>query len=169
MPGDTVKVSSAVVRIDNLRVIGDAGPGDPRTTATHITLPWQGATTPSAIEFPAAPPGLYSQVSLRLEGDFVDAYNIQGTVLIGADWRPFVIHDNRELTLSVRANVRLEAGALAQVPLYVDLGHVLDAVAFDQLPDQGGTLTLDPGSAQVGAVRNAVVEAIGLDDTAPPL
>jgi hypothetical protein len=169
MPEDTIRISHVLLRLDNLRVIGDAGPGDPRTTAVHASLEWQGTRKPAAFAFLTAPPGLYSQVSIRLEGDFLDSYVIEGEALVGGTWTPYTIHDAQEFTIHVTTNVRLSATAAAQVPLYVDAQHVVENVNFAALPDVGGTLQLDSTSPQIASVRAALAEAFGLDDTAPPL
>ena len=70
-PGDLgggITIESARFKIDSVRVIGDAGPGDPRTTATQFEARWNQETAPADNVFDDAPPGLYSQISLSIDG-----------------------------------------------------------------------------------------------------
>src|SRR5688500_3658503 len=81
IPGDIVSglvVHNARFSLDTLRVVGDAGPGDPRTTASVIDVRWRCASggdppcseteAPTDMTFDQAPPGLYSQVALKFDG-----------------------------------------------------------------------------------------------------
>src|SRR5438094_9495192 len=53
-------LTSARFACDSLRVIGDAGPGDVRTTSKDFEVFWDDSNAPDSIKFADAPPGLYS-------------------------------------------------------------------------------------------------------------
>src|SRR5512139_998511 len=55
---DGVTIDSARFAFDSLRVIGDAGPGDPRTTARSFEVRWEkDRDPPTTIMFADAPTG----------------------------------------------------------------------------------------------------------------
>src|SRR5262245_7524747 len=61
IPGDVtdkITITSATFRPQILRVIGDAGPGDTRTTQLAFGLSWSSGSAPPTINFPSAPTGL---------------------------------------------------------------------------------------------------------------
>ena len=57
LSGNTT-IESATFRISSLRVIGDADPGDPRTTQASFVVQWGSELEPQAIVFNTAPSGL---------------------------------------------------------------------------------------------------------------
>ena len=65
--GNGLTLEVATFALDRLRVVGDAAPGDPRTTASATELRWDDVTKPPEVSFPNAPGGVYSQLSLLIE------------------------------------------------------------------------------------------------------
>jgi hypothetical protein len=68
---DGVTLERARFLMSSLRVVGDAGPGDPRTTQSAMELGFAWPSTdqrPTTITFDAAPTGLYSQVAIVFDG-----------------------------------------------------------------------------------------------------
>src|SRR5262249_42344521 len=98
IPGDVgseITVASATFSVDNLRVIGDAGPRDPPPPLIGFEVDWADNVHPFDIPFPAAPSGLYSKVAFELDGLLVsDSIDIAGTVRVGGNAKPFEIHDH---------------------------------------------------------------------------
>src|SRR5450631_992612 len=70
--GDGLSIASMTFRLANLRVIGDAGPGDTRTSVDSIELDWAAGAKPNAVSFADAPTGLYSRVILVVDGNLID-------------------------------------------------------------------------------------------------
>src|SRR4051812_28165127 len=83
IPGEVdsnISVASMLFRVANLRVIGDAGPGDTRTSVDQLQLSWGQSGPPEPIRFGDAPSGLYSHVLMLVEGNITDySYEITGT------------------------------------------------------------------------------------------
>src|SRR5262245_30058678 len=48
---DIVTLERARFAVSSLRVLGDAGPGDPRTTSTRLDVRWERDVAPGEIEF----------------------------------------------------------------------------------------------------------------------
>src|SRR4051794_34469680 len=48
---DGFTLERATFAVDNLRIVGDAGPGDPRTTATALSVHWDDNSMPVDITF----------------------------------------------------------------------------------------------------------------------
>jgi hypothetical protein len=66
--GSTIIVERVRFALDSLRVIGDAGPGDLRTTKDAFELRWEESRDPPEdIKFESAPTGLYSQIALQVD------------------------------------------------------------------------------------------------------
>jgi hypothetical protein len=158
--GDGVTLERAEFAFDNLRVIGDAGPGDPRTTASAFNLRWDSGTKPDTIQFSDAPAGLYSQVSMSIDGHVTnDTFELRGHVLLGStDWE-YRIEDTAPLELTVAIDKTLTPPGVATVLLRINFQHALDVVDFATLDVDDGKLELENGDSQMAAFRAALVES----------
>lgn len=160
---DGVTIERARFALDNLRVVGDAGPGDPRTTASTLELgfAWSASEQrPGAITFDDAPPGLYSQVALVIDGNTSsDSYEIRGRVIVDSDEKEFRIEDNNPLAFNVGVDEMLNAGESATIQLRINFKHALDAVDWDTVESDDGRLQLEDGDAQMGTFRTKLIES----------
>jgi hypothetical protein len=158
------------VRIDleNVRAVGDAAPGDARTTRDELRLEWYGASDddggeaanndPVLVTFDQAPPGLYSNVYAE-----VVHYRLQGQVEVDSNEREFDIDDSPSSSLAIAiplGGVDLEAGETRHVSVDVSCGAVVLGVAWDTVEEQDGDLVVDEGDADhIGGVRDAMQAA----------
>lgn len=156
------------VRLDleNVRAVGDAAPGDSRTTRDELRLEWWGAggddgedpnNEPVIVTFDQAPPGLYSNVFAELE-----RYEMQGTVEVEEDnERDFEIQDTpSSLAISIPlGGVTLEAGETRRVVIEVACGAAVLGVPWDELTPEDGDYVVDSGSQHIGAVQDAMADA----------
>jgi hypothetical protein len=158
------------VRIDleNVRAVGDAAPGDERTTRDELQLEWKGETDddggeeadnePVVITFDQAPPGLYSNVFAE-----VKSYRLRGEVEpVEETEREFEITDepSTELAISIPlGGVTLEAGETRRVVIEVSCADAVLDVPWDQVPEDEGKLLVDSESAFIGAVHDAMQAA----------
>ena len=158
--GDGVTLERARFAFDSLRVIGDAGPGDPRTTASGFEVRWDDTSRPEAILFTEAPTGLYSQVSLQIDGHLVDdSYELRGRVFLnGTDWE-YRIEDKNPLGLTVQIDETLIPGDQAIVRLRINFKHAIDAIDFELLDIDEGRLELDESDTQMPGFRQKLVES----------
>lgn len=168
IPGSTsnTTVTNAVFRIDNLRVIGDAGPGDPRTSETAFVVHWDYDEHPDPIVFSDAPTGLYSKVTVQADGHLVDySYEIDGKVEVNGSTQDFVIHDRDALTANIAISTTLDPGGQAQIPIRVRLDDALGVIDFSQLSYDDGHLELDTFDSQMQAFRDKLATSFVLDDS----
>ena len=164
--GNNVTVQGAVFRIDSLRVIGDAGPGDPRTSQTDFVVRWGSDEHPDPILFADAPTGLYSKVTVQADGHLVDySYEIEGKVDVNGTTEDFMIHDRDALTANIDISTMLEPATEAQIPIRVRIDDALGVVDFSQLDYDEGHLELDTFDAQMAAFRDKLAASFELDDS----
>jgi hypothetical protein len=160
-----VTVERATFAFDNLRVVGDGGPGDPRTTASGFIVRWDENTTPAEIMFTDAPTGLYSQVSMAIDGHLTtDTFEIRGHVnLSGTDYEYRIDGDN-PLAVTVAIDKTLTPPATATVKLRVDLAAALGALDFSALDIDSGKIELDDSDSEMTAFRQALVGSFEIAD-----
>ena len=162
----TVSVSRAQFRIDTLRIIGDAGPGDPRTTANNFLALWQHDENPSPISFMDAPIGLYSKVSLAIDGHLVnDSVEIDGTVQIAGTNHPFRIRDRNILPIALDTDQMLAPGDSIKIGLTVDLrkGFVeLGPSEWANAKTDNGTLVLETVSGDINVLATLAKFEVGI-------
>jgi len=162
LPGqvsDALVVTSAKVRVKRLEVIGDAGPGD--TTRRDVQLVWSESAQPLPITFAFASPGIYSKVTLDIDGDLEGAsYEILGLIDDGVGMAPFQIRDRGALAIDIDGyELRLAAGAHAQVPIRIELGEVFADLTVEQFHDEGGVWMLDDADPYINELRDALARA----------
>jgi hypothetical protein len=172
IPGTTgnYTVSSMIFRVDSLSVIGDAGPGDPRTSKNLFELQWGDAGLhPDTIDFPDAPTGVYSQVTLLADGHLIDySYEIYGSVQLSGVETPYKIHDRSTLTANITISTMLEPGGQAIVPLRVRVADALSVIDFTMLDTDAGVLELDTFDAQMGTFRDKLTAEFTVGDGTMP-
>lgn len=153
-------LNSARFACDSLRVIGDAGPGDMRTTAQGFEVYWEGSNAPESIKFENAPPGLYSQIALLFDGHIInDSYQLKGTVVVNGNTEDFVIEDDNPLGVTVSLEKLVSPGATSTIRIDIDFQHALDAVNWDQLPKSDGKLQLETGNPDLLQFRKNLIES----------
>jgi hypothetical protein len=161
---DTVQLDRATFRIDSLRVIGDAGPGDPRTTADTIMVEWKDDAQPQDIDFADAPIGLYSQLALMVDGDEFDsgkdAYEIRGRVTVGSNDYELRINDADPLPINLSIDQMLRPGAVTTIDIDIDIGHALTGLDFQTIPLEDGRFEIDQDSTGIiEGFRDKLVES----------
>jgi hypothetical protein len=163
-PSSDVTIDRVVLRLDDLRVVGDAGifPVD------REWLEWSRGIVPTPAPVMGALPGLYSRLLFELDGDTDDgeikyAYEIIGTVKVTDSFRPFTIRDTSDLNLSFDFSIMLPAGDSAVIPVRVEIDKIVNVVNFGSVPMQDGRYLLDGSSSQISTVRDAVKDAISIN------
>lgn len=152
--GDGIVVSSALFRVAQLRVIGDAGPGDTRTSRDHLELEWKAGASPAALEFSDAPSGLYSKISVQADGETVaDSYDISGTVVLNGTSYNFIVHDPEPLEISIGTAVALDPGQRVAIAIGLELDTAFGGLDFSKLASNGGQLELTADDHQMPRFR----------------
>jgi hypothetical protein len=159
--GDGITIDSARFSFDSLRVIGDAGPGDLRTTARTFEVRWEkDRDPPSAIEFADAPAGLYSQVALQVDGHLVNSsYEIRGTIQISGNDVEYRIEDDAVLPVTLAIDKMKSPAAAVRLQVDIDFVHAINSINFAELMNDGGHLELDSSSDGMVEFRKKLVES----------
>ena len=169
LPGtaNNVTVNRARFALDRLRVVGDAGPGDPRTTATTVEMCFQWTsqcTMPETITFDDAPTGLYSQVALVFDGhDAMDSYEIRGSVVVDGDSSEFRIEDRIPLAFNVAIDEMVSPGESALVKLRINFMHALDSLDWKNVDKSDGRYEIDEGDSEIVMFRTKLIESFEID------
>jgi hypothetical protein len=164
IPGNAtsdVTVSHLLFRIANLRVIGDAGPGDDRTSADSFQVEWAQGMTPAPETFAMAPSGLYSHLVFLADGNLVDySYEIEGTAKVDGNVTNFKIHDRSPLPVSLDTSTTLEPNQATSLAIVVRVDQALTSLDWSKLNNQGGTLTLDTFDDAMSDFRGKMVNSV---------
>jgi hypothetical protein len=148
----------------DVRVIGDSAPGDSRTSIAKVELDWNDDHSPQAIEFPMAPPGLYSRFEFRVDenGIIEEGYWIRGKVTLPdeEDEIDFEITDTLPVPISLPlGNLELAVGGGETVKVSLNMGLVLASLDWQNLDVNGGKIKLDFHDPEMFAVRLALATA----------
>jgi len=155
-----VRLEKARFALDNLRVIGDAGPGDPRTSTMGIDLRWDKDIAPGEIMFDDAPTGLYSQVALTLDGHTTtESFRIEGKVDVATQNYDFRVEADTPLSFNVSVDTMVSPGDIAMIPLRVNFMHALDSIDWASVDISDGKKELDDSDPQMAMFRLKLVES----------
>lgn len=162
-----ISLRRARFSLESLRVVGDAAPGDPRTTASSLAINWDDQEKPASITFDDAPPGLYSQVALVFDGmSDNDSYSIQGRVLVGGEDYEFRIEDSEPLTFNLAIDERLDPGEQAVIRLRVNFVGALQAIDWSKVDSSDGRKKVEDDDEELAAFRTKLIESFEIVDTA---
>ena len=160
----SIELESAIIDLENIRLIGDSAPGDARTTRSEMRLEWpqEGDESEYSVrtEFNQAPPGVYSLVLAQ-----VTSYRFQGELQVGDDTFDFEIDDELSSPLSVSLDLDglvLEANSVEQVVVEVDVTASVLAPDWNQAENDGGELEFDKDDDQIDDIRAAVLAGFRL-------
>lgn len=164
LPGalsDKITVSDATFQLDHFQIVADAG----GVTHSKYLLAWDDRAKPVQEEFPDAPPGVYSKITLvMMGGNFGDyAYQIHGTWRDNAITKPFEIRDRVPLSVSFDCNETLMAAGSSTVAIKVDLREAIGQIDFKNVDLDDGVLELHDG-AELVSFRDRLLQAFTLDD-----
>jgi hypothetical protein len=155
-------IEEAELLLVQVRAIGDSSPGGEGTSADRFELSWEDDES-EELRFPQAPPGIYAQLMAELE-----SYEIEGTVQISGEDVPFRIAEESGAGIQVSVSLdglELEPGMDRVVTIHVDLGDVIQAVEWDEVPaDEEGWLHVRAESPQAATVRERLADSFDDQD-----
>jgi hypothetical protein len=161
-PSSDITVDRAVFHLDDLRLVGDAGPID----LDRDQLEWSRGIAPTALPVAGALPGLYSRLLFDLDGsndgEVTYAYEITGTVKVNDSFQPYTLRDTNDLTLSLDFSIMLPAGGTATIPVRIEIDKMVNVINFSQVPMQDGRYLVDATSPQISNLRAAVRAAFSI-------
>ncbi len=164
--GNGLTIEKARFAVSSLRIVGDAGPGDPRTTIGNMEMgfAWDsGGQRPTDIDFDNAPTGLYSQVAIVFDrpssGNDNYSYEIEGHVDASGIDKDLRIRDDRPLTFNVDIDEMVSPGESAVIALRINFMHAIASLDFENLDTDNGRLELEDGDSQMPMFRSKLVES----------
>lgn len=156
--GDTLSLQAARITMIDLRLIGDAAAGDERTSRDQVDLRWESAE-PVAVNYPDAPPGIYSTVRAT-----VVAFELDGQVEIdGGPLLDFEVeHESTSESIEFELNTRLEPGVPLLLEVFVDLRHIAEEIPFDELEVEEGRIEVDADSEAMERILDQLGEGFSV-------
>jgi hypothetical protein len=156
----TVTIETATFMINTLDLIGDTGP----VTAQGITVSWAQGTQPTPVPFANAPSGLYSKVTLQVDGQFMsaDSYTITGHAVANGTMYPYTIHDRFALSVSLDTTAHLDPGTLQPVPIEVDLTKCVGLVDWNLVHVDNNVLNLDTDDDWIPVFRQLLIASFSV-------
>jgi len=160
-PVGEVTVETLGLWLSDLRIVGDAAPGDDRTYLSYAELQLDGGDEPEQ-HFPDAPPGRYSSLDFALRGpvDGEDAWRLRGTVLIGGAPYTLDVHDETTTAFSLPLDLMLAAGESRIIHVEVDVAAVISGVDWSAMPRDGDRVEIDDEDAELAPFRARLVSSI---------
>lgn len=163
--GDSVTIERATFAVDSLRVVGDAAPGDPRTTARDFMLRWDDASRPEDIGFPDAPTGVYSQLSIVIDGHVAGpSVELRGRARVSGTDFEYRITDDSPVSVTLPIDALLMPPAVTTLGLHIDFDLALEGVDFASLDIDNGRLELDNTDPEIAAFRVKLIESMQIVD-----
>jgi hypothetical protein len=157
---DGLTLERAAFALDSLRIVGDAAAGDPRTTASSRELRWDDTSVPDDVGFPDAPGGVYSQLSLVVDGHVAGpSVEIRGHARVGGTDYEYRITDDSPFAVTLATDKTLQPPDVTRVDVRVDFARVIEAINFDTLAIDNGRLRLANGDSQFATFRAALFQA----------
>lgn len=165
---DGLTVDSVALTVESLKVIGDAGPGDPRTTKAVFQLRWDDHDSPQAIDFEDAPTGLYSKLSLQLDGHtLLPSLEIKGHVELAGVTLEYEVEDRNAVPVSLDCDRMLQPGGSASLAVKLKLHDALTSIDYASLPVHDGKIELETGNSQLDEFVEKFGRAFSVDDSGP--
>jgi hypothetical protein len=158
-----VEITKVVIGATSIRAIGDAAPGDMRTTRLSYEFEWRDHLVPIPFKFPEAPPGVYSMIDFHVADSELSsvAVGILGRVRRAGTLVPFEVQNQTaSVTVTIPIDVVLvpRTGAIATIEL--DVAALVDGIDWDAVPlTADGTLYIGDADAAMPGVITRVATA----------
>jgi hypothetical protein len=161
--GETLYLDEVRMPLRDVRVIGDAAPGDSRTYVASLNLRWRHGDAPPVLDFPMAPPGLYSRFEFRVQSGEGNGYVLSGEIVMpGHENRvKFAIHDSQMLSVSVPlVGLALEPGQVKTVSVRIDIAAVLHAIDWSHVEIDDDEIDIGEDSPEISVIRATLATSI---------
>lgn len=124
---------------------------------------WDAAALPAPIAFVDAPGGVYSQLSLRIDGHVAGpSIDVRGTVTVGGTPTPYRIVDDMPSPVTLPIDATFSPPTPTEIRVVVDFDAMLRAIDFTMIAPEGGIIELDNGDPQMAVFRTKLVEGISV-------
>jgi hypothetical protein len=161
-PKAGVTIEEVVFKLQTLQVIGDSGS---LGTSQEVDIQWKAGTHPNAMPFPTAPSGLYSKVTLHIDGLLLDnSYWINGHATHGGESYPFKIYDRDYLDLSLQIRDNLTPSGSATVPIVVALEQAIMNINWEKVKlNENDVLVIDTSDSYMPTFRKDIAKAFTIN------
>ncbi len=140
-PKDGVTIEEVTFKMLSMSVTGDAAQV---STPSEIDLTWKAGESPDTVVFASAPTGLYSKLSMRMDGQLLDnSYWINGHATVNGTTYPFKIYDRDYLEVYLYSDEMLAPGGSVTIPVLVELDQAVNDIDWTLVDNENGTLVLD--------------------------
>jgi hypothetical protein len=157
---ETLTVSGVSLELRDIRLIGDAAPGDSRTSRDQLKLSWPASAVP-VVSFGNAPPGLYSRLRATVREFDVDAQVQRDQD--DSPWQLELDTEGNPVQLDIAlGDVILPVGGLVTLEVDFELDKVLKDIDFGSIEVEDGEGELDPGDAGFDVVIEKLREAFSI-------
>ncbi len=162
-PVGQVTIAELHAHLRDIRALGDAAPGDSRTSLDHTDIDLQKSSDVTTVRFDKAPPGRYSTFAFQVEAptDLDHSWWMRGS---DATAGGFEVDDSRDLAMSLPLSLDLAAGTTTVVTVSISVDHLCDGVDWTVLPRDDGSYILDGDSSQLAAVHDRFAAAFTITD-----
>jgi hypothetical protein len=165
-----VTVDQLALVLDDLRLVGDAAPGDARTRIERAELEWPGDDV-RTFRFPEAPPGVYAYVLATIDRfRFAGEVTLEGEEREGEDHEYELEDEQASLALSIALpDLVLEPGGERTIDLIVDVAAVVGPIDWSAAPTEEDEIELEDDHPIMDGVRDRLVDGgISLADDGEP-
>jgi hypothetical protein len=159
-PDDGVAIDRVRLHLRDLRVVGDAAPGDETYRAAQdLDLE---AGTVRRTEFDDAPPGMYSALELFVDGgaDEETSWEMSGTVELDDRTVEWEIEDDATLPVDLPlVGLDLPAGETRTIAVDLDAQAVVAGIPWESLETKEDRISIEDDSPLMSAIRTRLVDA----------
>lgn len=162
--GNKIVIEDARMWLRNVRAVGDAAPGDERTTIESVILgynPGEPGGGTLQLDFPRAPAGVYSLLIAE-----VTRYELEGSVEVGGDDFDYSI--DVELSPGQTVNIDLKGQVLGSelltVPIKSDLRKLPREIDWNNADQEDGEIEVESSDPGVSDMNGKLSEVHKLDD-----
>jgi len=151
------------MHVRDVRALGDAAPGDTRTSLDHTDLDLDQGKT-DTIQFDKAPPGRYSSFEFVVDrpSDSDYAWRMDGSTQVNGTGWSFEIEDDHAQTISLPIDVTLDAGQTATIQVQVQVNPICEPIDWSQVPPDGDMLELGDNDPQAAGARSRFATAFSI-------
>jgi hypothetical protein len=154
---DGVTIEEVTFKMLSLSVTGDAAQV---STPNEIDLSWKAGVSPDSVVFASAPTGVYSKLSMRMDGQLLDnSYWINGHATVNGTVYPFHIYDRDFLEIYLYSDEMLAPGGSVTIPVAVELDKAVGAIDWTLIDLDNGVLTLDTFDSYMPTFRANVTQS----------
>jgi hypothetical protein len=149
-----IVLDSARLRLEDLRLIGDASTGQ---VGTEIALDWPIAGEEPIVHFDDAPPGIYSNVLATITN-----FDLRGTLTLDDDTVDFrIADDTRPITVTIPLqDVEVGGPTIRTIDLAVLLDSVVLGIDWAEADESSDEIRIDDESPEIAQVRSALTRMI---------